>query len=350
MSSSPDDPWYGRGAADQPTAHGGLARRTRGLLVLGEATVAAVAGGIAVGGALGWTVGVLGVVVAAVALAGGRGGWWSGTAAPPDAPADLVARLRVLGVPSRSTGDVGVISDGQGFAAGVEIDVAKGALLDLQTLAGVVAADRSRPSALQMRLTTYAPPGPGAGFLRRPHAGSVAVHRRLHVLLRLEPTWAGDVVAAHGGGARGSRAALVAAVDRLSARLRRAGVVNRVLDPAALNALLAEDTAPDLATELLAADLGSPADLERLVGVLQQSAPERSIVSLCVDLASSDQWQSYAVVLAGARDAQQLAAVSAVLLADRAISGAAAASALSTVLPLGGGPGDLTSVLTLARV
>jgi type VII ESX secretion system EccE translocon-like protein len=328
----------------------GLARRTRGLIVLGEATIAAVAGGIAVRGALGWTVAVLGVAVAATVLIAARGSWLSRATSRPDAAGDLVTRLRVLEVPSRSSGDVGVISEGQGFAAGVEIDIAKGAVVDLATLAGVVAADPSRPSAVQMRLTTYAPPAPGSGVFRRPRATSVAVHRRLHVLLRFEPAWAGDVVVSHGGGAQGSRAALVAAVDRLAARLRRAGIANRVLDPAALNALVAEDTAPDLATALFAADLASPADLERLIGMLQHTAPERSIVSLCVDLASSDQWQTFAAVLIGARDSDQVGAVAAALVADGAVAGSADPSALATVLPLGGGPGDLASVLTLARV
>jgi hypothetical protein len=350
MSSTPPDPWYGRGAPGDAPAPSGLARRTRGLIVLAEVTIAAVAGGIVLGDALGWTVAALAVVVAGAVLIAARGSWLRGAAEQLVDPAELVSRLRVLGVQSRSSGDVGVITDGQGFAAGVEIDIAKGALFDLATLAGVVAADPSRPSAVQMRLTTYAPPAPGSGFFRRPPAAAVAVHRRLHVLLRLEPAWAGDVVAGHGGGARGSRAALVAALDRLAARLRRAGITYRVLDTAALNALLAEDTAADLPTQLFTADLGSPADLERLIGVLQRTAPERSIVSLCVDLASSDQWQSFAAVLIGARDAEQVAAVAASLLADRAVLGAAAPSALATVLPLGGGPGDLASVLTLARV
>src|SRR5206468_12649169 len=127
-----------------------------------------------------------GVLVAAAVLAGARGSWLSGGPRPvaPDDAVELISRLRVLGVTSRSSGDVAVISDGQGFAAGVEIDVAKGALFDLATLVGVAGADPSRPAAVQLRLTTHAPPAAGIGAARP--AVAVAVHRRLHVLLRLE--------------------------------------------------------------------------------------------------------------------------------------------------------------------
>jgi hypothetical protein len=342
--------WYPRAGAAAGAGQQSIARRTRALIVAGEATLAAVVGGAVIRGSLGWTIVGVAVVLAAVVLAGVRGSWLSDTTDRSADPAELLAKLRVVGVESRSSGEVGVIGDGQGYAAGLEVDISKGALLDLATLCGVVAADPSRPSALQMRLTSYAPPVPGSGVLRRPRGPSIAVHRRLHLLLRLEPSWAGDVVARHGGGAQGSRAALVAALDRLAARLRRAGISSRVLDTGALNALLAEDTAADLPTRLFVADPGSREDLERLFAVLQRTGPERSIVSLGVDLASSDQWQSFAAVLIGARDADQAAAVGSALLADSAVVDVAPPSAISWVLPLGGGPGDLASVLTLARV
>jgi hypothetical protein len=260
---------------------------------------------------------------------------------------DLVTQLRVHGVTSRSSGDVGVVADGQGFAAGLELDVAKGALLDVGALCAVAAEDPSRPSMVQLRLTSYAPPGAGAP--RRARGPSMAVHRRLHVLLRLEPAWASDVVAGHGGGAAGSRAALVAAVDRLAARLRRAGLVNRVLDTGALNALLTEDTAAELRARVFTADPATRADLDRLMVLVQQVAAERAIVSLCVDLVSSDQWRSFGAVLIGGRDAYQTDAAGAAVLADPCVVGLAPAAALATVLPLGGGPGDLAPVLTLAR-
>lgn len=333
---------------DAPVRQGGPSRRTRALIVGGEAVVAAVGGGLVVGGVLGITLAVLAVLVVPVVL---LVRWrWLSAEDPAATATDFVSSLRVLGVESRSSSDVGVIGDGQGFAAGMAVDLAKGAVLDIETLCEVVAADPSRPSSLQIRLTTYAPPSPGSGVFRRQRGESVATHRRLHVLLRLEPAWAGDVVAAHGGGAQGSRAALVAAVDRLAARLRRAGVSNRVMDTGALNALLAEDTAPDLPTRLFAADPGSQGDVDRLLSLVRTSAPERSVVSLCVDLASSDQWQTYAAVLIAAQDSDQRSAVTRALLDDPAVLGLASGRALPAVLPLGGGPGDLTSVLTLARV
>jgi hypothetical protein len=329
-------------------APGGPSRRARALAVAAESALAGVVGGAVIGGAVGWTVAAAAVVLAGLLVALARRG--GPIAGPGSDSADLLGRLRVVGVPSRSSGDVGVVGDGQGYAAGVEIDVAKGVALDLVAVAAAVAADPSRPSSVQLRLTMYAPPAPGSGVFSRPRGALVAVHRRLHLLVRLEPAWASDVVARHGGGAAGSRAALVAAVDRLAAHLRRGGVANRVLDPAALNALVAEDAAAELPPRLFAADPGAQSDLERLVEMVQQAGPERAVVSLCVDLAGSDQWQSSATVLIATRDVNQAGVVAAALLAERAVDGAAPAGALAAVLPLGGGPADLAAVLTLARV
>jgi len=315
---------------------------SRALIVSAEAVLAAIVGGVVVGGALGWT-------LAGLAVAG-AGGLLVARRARPAADreddtgaAPLLAALRVQGVTSRSSGEVGVVSDGQGFAAGLELDVARGALLDLAALCAVADDDPSRPSAVQVRVTTYAPP------TRRAGTTSAAAHRRLHVLLRLEPVWASDVVAGHGGGAKGARAALVAAVDRLAARLRRAGVPNRVLDPATFNALLAEDTAPDVQSRVFTADAAARTDLDRLLALTQRVTPERSIVSMCVDLAGGDQWRSFAAVLVGGRDPFQTDAAGAAVLADPCVLGVAPPAALAAVLPLGGGPGDLVSVLTLGR-
>jgi hypothetical protein len=321
-------------------------RRVRTLVVAAEAAVAAIVGGVVVGGAPGWTVAVVGVLAGALlglvlvrapARLGGR---------LSSAAADVASELTVQGVASRSNGEVGVVGDAQGYAAGVELDVVRGALVDLGALCAVVAEDPSRPSGLQIRVTTYAPPVP-PGTPPRRHAG--AVHRRLHVLLRLEPAWATDIVARHGGGVQGSRAALVAAVDRIAARLRSAGVANRVMDAAAMNALVAEDTARELHTRVFAADAASRADLDRLGALLERVAPERAILSIGVDLTNADHWQSFVAVLVGGRDAAQADAASAAVLADPSVVGVAPPSAVATVLPLGGGPGDLAPVLTLAR-
>jgi hypothetical protein len=320
----------------------------RGLVIAAEAAVAALVGGVAIGGALGWTIAVLAVGVAVLVPVAARASWFAIGPAHAGAAGELIAKLRVHGVQSRSSGDVGVISDGQGFAAGLELEIDKGALLDLRTLCGVLADDPSRPSAVQVRLTSYAPPMPGT--LRRPRPASVAVHRRLHVMLRLEPTRAGDVAARRGGGAYGSRAALVAAIDRLAARLRRAGIAARVVDSDALSALLAEDTAADLRARVITADPGSRDDLVRLIGLLQHTAPERSVLSVCIDLESNDQWQSFAAVLVAGHDASHADEVAAAVLGDACVIGVAPSSAIAAVLPLGGGPGDLASVLTLARV
>jgi hypothetical protein len=335
-----------RRRADDTRPASRLPRRTRMVVVAAEAAVAAVVGGIAVGGALGWTVAALGALAGAVVglvLFDRRPRLM---ALQQPAANDVTARLNVHPVVSRSSGEVGVLGDAQGYAAGVELDIARGALVDLGALCAVAAADPSRPSALQIRVTTYAPPAPPGAAPRRV-AG--AVHRRVHVLLRFDPAWTADVVAAHGGGAQGSRAALVAAVDRLAARLRGAGIANRVLDAAAVNALVAEDTSPDLHTRVFAADATSRGDLDRLAAVLERVAPERAILSIGVDLTNADEWQSFVAVLVGGRDAGPADAASAAVLADPSVAGVAPPSAIATVLPLGGGPGDLAPVLTLVR-
>jgi hypothetical protein len=326
----------------------GPSRRTRALIVAGEGALAAVVGGIVVGGGLGWALVGLAALCVVIGPLAARGAGPVATPGEGAGAAGQIAKLRVHGVTSRSSGEVGVVSDGPGFAAGLEVDVAKGAVLDLAALCAVAAGDPSRPSVVQVRLTTYAPSAP-AGMQRRAGAAAIAVHRRLHVLLRLDPAWAGDVVARHGGGAQGSRAALVAAVDRIGARLRRAGLANRVLDTAALNALIAEDTATDVRARLFTADAANGADLDRIIDLLQYVAPERSVVSMCTDLVSSDQWQSFAAVLVAGRDPYQVDEAGAAVLADPCVVGVAAPATLAAVLPLGGGPGDLASVLTLAR-
>lgn len=334
-------------ASHAQRATGSVPRRTRALVVAGEVALAAAVGGVVVGGALGWTIAALAVVPVALGVAMLRGSWLPTERRWRPTGADSTG-MRVQGVLSRSSGEVAVIGDAQGYAAGVELDTTKGALVDLASLCASAADDPSRPSAVQVRVTTYAPSAPGSGTVRG-RAATSALHRRVHIVLRLEPSWAGDVVASHGGGAAGGRAALVAAVDRLSARLRRAGTSNRILDPAALNALLAEDTAPELRSRVFAADASSQADVDRLVGLLQQAAPERSVLSVCVDLASSEHWQSFVAVLVGGRDPGRTDAASAAVLNDPAVAGVAPSAAITAVLPLGGGPGDLAAVLTLAR-
>jgi hypothetical protein len=344
------DGWYGRGTVDPAPRGIGLARHTRAWLLTGEVLLAAAVAGVALRSALGWTVLGVAVAIALAAVAAARTGWPGEPRTVESDSERLLADLRVVAATSRSTGEVGVLADGQGFVAGLEVDLARGAVLDLGALCGMVGTDASRPSAVQLRLTTYAPPAPPSGAFRNARDLSTAVNRRLHLLLRLEPARAGDVVARHGGGAQGSRAALVAAVDRLAARLRRAGVGNRVLDAAALNGLVAEDTAGDLPRRLFTADLGEQRDLDRIVGVLDRAAPERCVLSVCVEFAGGDQWLTSGTLLIGSRNLDQAAAVAAALRGEGAVLAAAGPEALARVLPLGGGPGDLTSVLTLARV
>jgi len=326
-----------------------LSRRVVAVIVTAEAVLAGVVGGVAIRGAVGYTIAGVAVLAAVLIAAGARGSWLSEAGSADIAPDQLLARLRVVGEVSRSTGEVGVIGDGQGYAAGLDIDAADGAVLGLDGLADLVCADPSRPSVLQVRVTSYSPPASRVSAARAANLAGVAVHRRVHVLLRLDPVWVSDVVARHGGGAQGARSALVAAVERLSVRLRRSGVANRVMDAGMLGALLAEDTAADLPVRRYVAEPGSSGDLRRLLNLLQRTGPERAVLSVCVDLAGNDQRLSRTALLVGCRDAEQAGVVQAALLADPAVTGGAPPELTAVILPLGGGPGRLTPALSLAR-
>ncbi|SHG12763.1 Putative type VII ESX secretion system translocon, EccE [Jatrophihabitans endophyticus] len=324
-----------------------LSRRAVGLVLVVEGVIAAIAAGVALRGTFGWALVVVAALFVPVFVA-----WRRGRLLRPVRVTDdpqLLQRLHVVGVTSRSSGDVGVVGDRQGYAAGLELTAASGARVDLGAVAADLAADPCHPSSVQLRITALAPPGTRTrGYGGRRRGTAVPVHRVVHLVVRFEPGRAGDVVESHGGGAAGSRAALVAALDRAASRLRRAGTPVRVLDTAAISAVLSDDTA-DVPARLLVADCTFAGDVQRLLDLLTGTAPQRSVLSLCVDLADADRWHTHAVVQVADPDAGLLASSVDVLRADDAIIGLAPRSAMASLVPLGGGPNDILSVLTLAR-
>ncbi|WP_375484672.1 type VII secretion protein EccE [uncultured Jatrophihabitans sp.] len=325
---------------------GGLRRRVVAVVIAAEAVAAAVVIGVARHDAFGWTLAALFVLAVPVLLLASRA---VGRHAD-EVRREPVSRVRVTTATSRSSGEVGVLVDEQGYAASLEVSLARNATLDLGAVVADLADDPSRLSAVQLRITSYSPSGTQPEQLGGRRRGQyVPVHRRAHLVLRFEPARARDVVQSRGGGSGGSRAALVAALDRAALRLRRDGIVNRVADAATLETLLGEDTRADVPTRLFAVDFAQGGDIQRLLDVVALHRPQRSVVSLCVEFAAADRWRSTGSVQITGDDERALDAVTATLRADDAVVGVAAPSDITRVLPLGGGPGDLAAVVTLER-
>jgi len=341
----------------------GLAIR-RGRLLAIEGAVALAVGGVAIGGAGGSLAAGIGVLTLAAAVARRRGEWLSdrlmrARSRPPQGPArepqQSPSGLSVVDVTSRSSGLVGVIGDGQGYAAGLELAMSRATEIDVGRLAAAVAADPSKLSSVQLRVSHESPPiGPARlntrpATLYRQAFGPVAMHRRVVIVLRFEPALATDVVDAHGGGAQGARAALIAAVDRLSAFLRGAGLGNRVLDSAALNALLRDDAWPGARVEQLVLDVASHRDLDRIAYAVAATGCERRTLSICVDVAGGRTWSTYGAISLVSADGVVLDGATSALLAQGGVRrpGPGNRDAQGAVLPLGGGAFDLTRVLLL---
>ena len=340
----------------------GLAIR-RGRLLAVEGAVALAVGGVAIGGTVGSLAAGIGAVTLVAAVARRRGEWISDRLmrarsrpqGPAREPQQSPSGLSVVDVTSRSSGLVGVIGDGQGYAAGLELGMSRATEIDVGRLAAAVAADPSKLSSVQIRVSHESPPiGPARlntrpAILYRQAFGPVAMHRRVVVVLRFEPALATDVVDAHGGGAQGARAALIAAVDRLSAFLRGAGLVNRVLDSAALNALLRDDAWPGARVEQLALDGASHRDLDRIAYAVASTGCERRTLSICVEVAGGRTWSTYGAISLVSADGVVLDGATSALLAQGGVRrpGPGNRDAQGAVLPLGGGAFDLTRVLLL---
>lgn len=198
----------------------GSALRT-GRLVAVEAALGAIAGGIAVRGAFGWSSVACGGITLAAALARHRGRWYTdglgsrarraAAASVPPAPdpaqagygattfgavgaaATLAPRLRVAEHTDRNGFPLGVVWDGQGFAAAVELDTTTHLTLDLAALVSHAAADDADLTAMQVLVEQVAvPPLESLGFAptmtyRQLAATQSPLLRRVWVVLRHEP-------------------------------------------------------------------------------------------------------------------------------------------------------------------
>ncbi len=248
-----------------------------------------------------------------------------------------------------------MVVDGHGLAAALELAPVDVLDLDVGALAQALGQDASEPSVLQIRVVDAAPPLPAARRRARPVTayrgtiGPAAVHRRVQLLLRIDPLRAEDVVARHGGGITGAQSALIAALDRLAALLRAAQLPSRVLDAEALTRLLAEDDALPV-REYLDASRPRPQEVMELVGAVTASGCDRSVTSIQLALRDRAARPEVTILLA-ATGGDVLAEIVPALLGRAGLTRtdpARAALAARRVAPLAAGGGtESTQILPL---
>jgi hypothetical protein len=223
----------------------------RATVVVVEAALALVAVGVATQSIAGW-------VVAGTAAAGGvallvrvRGRGLvdlardqlrdppSERVEQPDQPAPdlgvaawLLPGLHVAEIPTRSGAALGIVGDGNGFAVVLNATVAAGRTWDFADSIRVLIEDPARPAAVQLLIEqrrstgTLLDPdfGPSRTYRRLLPVGGIPLWNRVLLVIRHEPTWAPETVAARGGGATGARNALAAVAARAIAAAARSGV------------------------------------------------------------------------------------------------------------------------------
>lgn len=320
-----------------------------GRLVAVEVAVGALVGGGVWGGGFGWTAVGAGVLLLVVAVARRDGRWlveprrvvratsWPDAGAVGDFGelTRIAPGLHVTGAESRTSGPVGIVGDGQGFAAGVEVDPGVLVRLDLAGLSAHVGADPARPAGLQVTV-------------RDQHAESLAgggpLTRRLLVLLRFEPVREPEVAAVRGGGVPGVHAGAVAAVDRLVRYFASLGATATPVVGTALRALVVED-GHDLPTMgIWSVPVDDAAGFGRVVEVSSAVPCRRSVVSFGVDL--TEPARSRALVAVVGASAAAVARLRARL--PGAVEPNDQAAAAPAVTLLGGGPQDLVDALAVS--
>ena len=250
-----------------------LRRPRRGTVVFMEAVLAVAAAAIAVSTVGGYLVAAAAVLIGLVFLVRWRGrglldvlrdrlrdpGPADGPAASAEPRPELglaagvLTALQVTGVATRNGPALGVVGDGHGFAVLLSAGPRPPRAWDLAELVRVLTDDPARPAAVQL-LVEQGGPGrarvdpdflPARTYRSLPVRGLPLWNRAL-LVIRHEPAWAPETVAARGGGATGARNALAAVAARTVARASRDGRRLRPLGPAEVSRLLRElgDPAP----------------------------------------------------------------------------------------------------------
>lgn len=305
------------------------ARWGRGRIVALEAAAGCAAAGVAFGGTGGYALTGVGAASAALALlrwrgrtASGhlvrrlrRGAFSAGVRTPPGGQAREAAELGLAGglFPALEVTEyedrngpgahIGVLCDGRGFAAVLELPPGAYPELPVGALAEWLDADPARPAAAQLLIEQHGLPpwdfhqrfSPTLAYRQLP-AARRPVALRSWLVLRYEPWEAPEAAAARGGGAQGARAAVVAATARLRARLAVLRVATTALDGDGVRGLLlhlgdqeagGRETADawegTSATHcLLGAALTGPGDWRDLVGAVSVSGTDRAVVGATV--------------------------------------------------------------------
>lgn len=282
--------------------------------------------------------------------------------------AALLPDLHVAEEATRGGPGLGVLGDGHGFAALLAVDLDPARSLSLADLARVLTEDPARPAAVQL-LVEQAGPGrggadpdfaPGRTYRTLPVRG-LPLWNRVLLVVRHEPTWAPETVAARGGGAIGARRALAAIVGRTVAGAARDGLRLRPLDAAEVTGLVRELGDRAAGGEMLrAATVTATAahgvlsipDADTVGAVLQACAEldvERCVVSVAVN--AIDHSVCAAVRLVAAEPEALAAAVGELTdtgLADPLPGGQPAG--LVATLPLGGGVRSLADLVNQERM
>ncbi len=246
---------------------------------------------------------------------------------------------------SRTSGEIGVSVDGQGCAAGVEVTATGSIRIDIDDLVTFAAADPCRPAGVQILIRNVLAGGfaPDAGYQHA--AAGVPLGRRFLVLMRFEPARDPDVVAAHGGGADGMFAAVVASVDRLVAHLHAQRYDVSALAPSALRALADEDGARGGVTRATGISADSADSVAAALAATVTAPARRSALSLCADVGGGTA-RRYAVASVTAdTDALARSALEHVAAHSRAVFAGAEPAAVSAAGVFGGGPRSLTAAV-----
>ncbi|MFX4295061.1 type VII secretion protein EccE [Streptomyces bohaiensis] len=342
-----------RDSARPDTAAAPGARRRPGLgrVVAAQGALGAVAAGGALASPAGWLVASAGVL-ALVPLLARRDGrrldetltrrWGSGpVTGGPDGPPGVVAgaapredlglvhrllpALDVVPVPDRNGPELGMVADGRGSAAVLELPGGALPSLPVELLAAWLRDDPAAPAGAQLLVEQFGLPPwdllyryrPTLAYRQLPAQG-VPVAIRSWLVVRHEPLDAPESVVRRGGGVRGAGAALAAATARLRSRLAAAGVPATPLGPERARAVLrqtgdavgAGEPGPGCwagraATHCVAAaEVASGHDWARLLGGLGQAAADRVLVGAAVALHDGEPRVRAAVRLVGAAGEQ----------------------------------------------
>ncbi|MEO3753667.1 type VII secretion protein EccE [Streptomyces sp. B6B3] len=215
----------------------------------------------------------------------------------------LLPALDITEVADRNGPDLGVMADGRGYVAVIELP--GGALPELP--AGIVATwleeDPARPAAAQLLIEQIGLPPwdlhvgyrPTAAYRQLPTGGRPIVVRSW-LALRYESFAAPEAAERRGGGAAGAHAAVASALARLRARLAAAGVPGVPLGAAGVRDLLrqlgdasgegralAGSWAGAATHRTVTAEIGGQAAWSRLLGTLASCAADRVVIAATID-------------------------------------------------------------------